>query len=267
VTTKKKEHPLYKLLEKAEARLSEMAQPTKNYAAILLTAYLIRSRLNHQAICCLTQNEFFSECSALIHFQIEMRLRTMVFLSEYQDYALSLLRWHEELKSRLTYLGLEHLANESAHMEFLISQTDKEEGKKLIRQWFSQKPQPQDDQQEWLRNWHLWHLDRLVYEVQKHLIESPRQRKEIDNLLEFLRDHNPGTLLSGMKRYALIDEEFDAVTFCRQGEERWPEGPVALVTAAICDMVFDISEKYGLNLAEEIEIYRAQMNASQFQGL
>jgi len=253
------------LLKKAEMTLSEACKPvSKNRRKILLNAYLIRSALNLKAIMTLVKNNLWSETAALVRNQIEMRGRNMVLCSSFGEFALSELLWHEELCNRLKYLHLDHLEQFSTHPSALITQTNSDEGKKLLQEWFNKKPKTKDPQENWLSNWFSWDLSRLYHEIQNHLIESPRVRKETANLLEFALDNNISSNLVGMKRYALVDEELNTVTFFREGESRWKEGAVSLTTAAITDMLSEISLAFDLKMKDEIEAYRAQLMQGNF---
>ena len=248
------------LLKKSELALFEKCKPiSKNYRTIILTTYVIRSRLLLNGIMSLVKAEIWTETAPLLHSLFEIRARSMVLCSPYGEFACDLLRWFEELQKRLHYLQLSHLDQFSNHQGALLSQINSQEGKKLITEWFAQKPKPHTTSEEWLSHWYSWNLQRLFIEIQKNLIESPRIKKEMATLLEFALENEPSATLAGVKRYALIDEEFNAVTFLSEGESKWKEGPVSLSTAAILDMLSEISDTFELSLEKEIETYRKKM--------
>lgn len=257
----------YQLLDDAANALSARFKPVaQNYRLIVLASYLLRAARNHRAVMLLARQSLAAEAVALVHEQIEMRLRSIVLCSSVGEYAVALLRWHDELRNRLTYLNLQHAERQSAAPQDVLCLTQDAAGQKLLHEWYTQKPLPQPEQQ-WVFNWQLWDVERLAFEVQKNLVESPRVRKELENLLAFLRDHPASLLLAGVKRFALIDDELNLVTLAKDTTERWSEGPVALATAATLDMAYDISAAFELHLEDTVETLRGAMTADLFAAI
>ena len=249
------------LIDEFDMNLSEKCYPIpENKLKIFFISLLIQSKLNHQAIETLAKQKLWSEAAALLRKQIDIRGRTLVLCSEHSDFAFAQLDWLEELQNRLRFLKLDYLEMESANLDRLLKAVKDQEGADLLRQWFSQKPSPRGTIDAWLRNWYLWSVERLLFEVDKNLVESPRTRKELQNLAEFARDQKTSIDWRGVKRYVHLDGELNLVEFNRNGQIDWPQGPVGISSACILDLLSDINDFYELGLEKKIEAYRGDLN-------
>ena len=242
-----------------QARISSMP---KHRREALLLGYLEKLNKNHAAIQVLCKSQLTREAAPVVRNQIELRLRGFILTSPYGNFAAELLFWHEDLRARLRFLQLAHLEHYADSPQALLPHTSAAQ-QNIILDIFAARPKP-EAQEAFLVGWHAWTPERLFFELRKHLVESPRVTKELENMTQFCDEEDPSALLPGIRRYLLLDEELN---YCRL-HENLTEKPNAwtLSQAAWLDLLDDVQSTFDFGLTKDVENLRTELNAENFKA-